>query len=230
MPTWAYILIGLVIAVVVFFVVKSLKKKAGDKKPDPGTGPQKRFDDIVATLTHETPAIRGVFPFVKSRSVLPDQVYQGIKDAFVETHLRAHAIDGFTASVDPADCKILVFPSVRDFDANGNYSPAFQVFFAAGSVYDESEFDKEPGKPGGYTLAAEQVMTVADSSTWTIIPHPDNIWLIAENNSYEYTKNVTSCGLEHILAYKHSLGFYLQTRDHVPSFYNNGNPVSHPIF
>lgn len=220
MQSWHYILIGLAIVAVGWFLIRRSQKAAAVKKMQPIIDAQKRFDDIVLSLKVETkePGL----PTVKSRSPLTVNQNAAIRAAFSDTNARA-AAKGWAETLDPERCRILIFPAVRQNPA------AFQVFFPAGTAYDESEFDQEPGKPGGWTYAVEQVLTAVDAQ-WNVVPDPSNTFIIAEVDNFDEVFESTRNGLQHLLAYKHDLGFYLRSRDHVPSMFNGGDPLSHPIF
>jgi hypothetical protein len=165
-----------------------------------------RQDAIIETLVHETPAVDGQFPNVFSQAPLSAEVKQGIIDAFAERIGRARDLFGWTIGLNPAIYTIYVFPSVRDHSPDGTYSPVFQVFIDAGSWYDGSIYDQEPNSPGGWIFAAEQVLTRGSELT--------NAFVIAMNDSREYTQRAVSYGLDHLFAWHNDRIVYERTKDH----------------
>lgn len=159
---------------------------------------------IIDTLVHRTPATDRL-PTIYSQSPLSAEVLQGVADAFIEREATARA-RGWRNGFTPSDYTMYVFPSVRDHDADGNYSPVFQVFFEAGSWYDGSIYDKEPNSPGGWTYAAERVFTNVEALTDTFV--------IAQNDRRDYTQRAVSYALDHLLAYKNDPDLYERTKDH----------------
>lgn len=159
---------------------------------------------IIDSLVHTEDFLYGT---IKSRSPVSPEVVEGIYDAFQE-RIEKGKERGWTNFQGPFE--ILVFPSVRDWDAYGTYSPSFQVFIDKDSPYWGSEWDR-----GGYVLAAERVITKGDQ--------PTNTFIIAQNDSREYSCTATSNGLDHIFAAKNDWQFYLDTRYHT-------NGVSHPLY
>lgn len=169
------------------------------------TKPASRQDAIIETLIFETPAVPGSFPNVFSQAPLASDLRQGIIDAFAERTATARA-RGWTRGFDPSQYTIYVFPSVRDHDSNGTYSPSFQVFIDAGSWYDGSIYDQEPDSPGGWIFAAEQVFTRGDELT--------NAFVIAMNDSRAYTEVATANALDHLFAWHNDRALYERTKDH----------------
>lgn len=185
------------VATVIYFVTRS-KHVAVAESP---TG----RDAIIATLVHETPAVPGHFPFVRSQVPLTEAVEQGIIEAFYE-RITAAQNKGWANGFDPAAYEILIFPSVRDHNLDGVYSPVFQVFIDPGDPYDNSIYDQVPNSPGGWIFAAEQVLTTGKV--------PKNVFIIAANDSREYTKRVVSYALDHLFAWYNDRELYMATVDH----------------
>jgi hypothetical protein len=175
--------------------------------------PNSRQDAIIETLKYETRPVPGVFPHVRSQAPLSNEVRQGIIDAFVERTAKARVL-GWKDGFDPAEYTILVFPSVRDHNPDGTYSPVFQVFIDAGSWYDGSEYDQDPASPGGYIFAAEQVLTRGSELT--------NTFVIAASDDGAYTQRVVSYALDHLFAAKNDRALYEATKDHSKS---GGHPL-----
>lgn len=141
------------------------------------------------------------FPQVWSAGVLSQDVQDGIEDAFKERQAAARA-KGWVSKLNAVEYTMYVFPSVRDTDLDGNYSPAFQVFLPPGSPYIGSEYDK-----GGWIYAAEQCLTDGNNNL-------TNQFVIAANNSRAYTARVTSYGLDHLFLWHNDRAEYERTKDH----------------
>lgn len=159
--------------------------------------PKDRQQAIIDSLTAAT-VVDGAM--VLSRMALSEDVKQGIKDAFFERTEKAKML-GWTKGFNPADYTIYVFPSVRDIDLDGNYSPVFQVFLLPSDSYIGSVYDH-----GGWIYAAEQIIMNGIA--------PTNKFIITANNSREYTQNAVANGLDHLLAYKNDRALYERTKDH----------------
>lgn len=154
---------------------------------------------IIAKLTHQT--VRPDFPIVFSELPLTVEVIDGITDAFAERIIAAH-LKSWTKGLDPERYTLYVFPSVRDVDLDGNYSPVFQVFLPPGSPYIGSEYDH-----GGWIYAAEQCLTDGNGNL-------TNQFVIAANNSRAYTARATSYGLDHLFLWHNDRAEYERTKDH----------------
>lgn len=205
---WNYLAPILIIGGLVLFILYE-KKLLFFKRLLPVTK-ETRMQKIIDTLVVQTNAISGVFPRVLSQAPLSEQMTAGIKEGFRERIARARDVYGWTAGLDPAGYTILVFPSVRDHDSNGNYAPSFQVFFDKGDPYDGSIYDQEPNSPAGWTFAAEQVLQNNVNGRL----EPVDVFVIAMNDREDYSARVTSYGLDHLFAWKNDRGIYESTKDH----------------
>jgi len=114
-------------------------------------------------------------------------------------------------SINPSEYTVHVFPSARDYDANNVYSPCFKLHIGAGSWYDESDYDQEKGKAGGWIYAAEWVVDLQAKR-----------FVITQNHSEEYTRACIHNGLDHIILFHNDIDWYGRTADH-----SNGG--GHPI-
>ena len=167
-----------------------------------------RTAEVVKTLTVETRLANGCL--VRSQRPLSSEQITGITEAF-------HAMDaaarrnGYTERLEPAHHTIYVFPTAREYDAAGNYSPAFKVYFDRQDEYDETMYDQEPGQPGGWLYAAEQVLDL-----------PHCVFVIAESHNPQFVKESVYNGLDHLILYHNDPNRYYATRFH-------GNGGSHPI-
>lgn len=164
-----------------------------------------REQAIIDSLTY-VEEIGGIT--VKSRDHLPFDVVQGILQGFTETFAKARAL-GYTEGQSFTDYTVLVFPSVRNYDDNGTYSPVFQVFLNPKDPYIGSVYDH-----GGWIYAAERVLTRNGVPTGTFI--------IADNTSREYTARAVTYGLEHLLLFKNDRSRYEATKTHLTG--------GHPLF
>lgn len=197
---------AIILAAVIGYVILAWKMKLFPFKGKViGTVKDGRQQAIIDSLTEYT----YIPPKVYSRSPLSIDIKNGIADAFDERITTAKS-KGWTKGLNPVDYTIYVFPSVRDLDADGNYSPVFQVFLPKGDPYNGSEYDH-----GGWIYAAEQVLTEGDQLTDTFI--------IAANNSREYTQRVVSYALDHLFAYKNDRELYERTKNHA-------NGGQHPLW
>jgi hypothetical protein len=175
-----------------------------------------QMQSIINTLTDDRAAVPGEMPRILARpGKITDEVLAGIREGFRERIAKARDVMGWTYDLDPAQYTVMIFPSVRDYDLDGVYSPVFQTFFNAGNSYDESQYDQEPGKPGGWTYAAEQVLVNGSQLL--------NIFIIAENNTAEYSARVTSYALDHLFPYHNDFDLYSATADHSQG--NNPHPL-----
>lgn len=153
-------------------------------------------------------------PCVIAAHILPDAVTNGIQAAFTERIATAKA-RGWTNNLDPAIYTVKVLPATRTHDSDGNYAPSFAVPFGAGDPYDESIYDQQPNTPGGYLNAAEQVEIKNGK--------PTNVFMIADNDSAEYTKTAVSNGLDHLFAWYNDRALYHATENHA-------NGSAHPLW
>lgn len=224
MTMWSWLLVIGVIALfagLAWFTIWNMNRKAvwhlGNPRDDTALKAQQA---IIDSLTVQTPPKRDAFPFVLSQVPIHENVRQGIIDGFADVTARAKA-KGWLNGFDPSQYTVMLFPSVRDHDADGTYSPVFQVFFKKGTAYDNSIYDQVPNAPGGWIFAAEQVLTTANQQTLKY--EPTNVFMIAMNDQRDYTARVVSYGLEHILSWKNDPAFYEATKDH------SGGGV-HPLF
>lgn len=148
--------------------------------------------------------------FVVSAKTPSTLMQTAIDLAFAEMREIAARL-GFTNKIEPNNYTILVFPSVRDYNADGTYCPSFQVYFQPGDPYDGSVYDQLPNQPGGWTYAAEQVLS------------PDNCtFVIADCENAEYIRASTHNGLDHIYLFFNDRQRYEDTKSHA-------NGGGHPI-
>jgi len=191
------IIIGTIVVLALAYVLIAAKMKLwpwASKVIGSVKGSEQAIIDTLRMMT----IVEGTTVF--SRTALPEEVKQGIIAAFDERVTKARTkgwYGGFNAKY-----RIYVYPSVRDTDPNGNYSPCFQVFLPPGDPYIGSEYDK-----GGYILAAERVLTDGNGN-------PENIFIIAENTSKAYTERVVSYALDHLFAWHNDKDLYYATVDH----------------
>jgi hypothetical protein len=174
-----------------------------------------QMQKIINSLDGNTAAVPGVNPRILHRGALKPEILAGIREGFRERIVKAQTMlkdpanpqSGFwDQGLAPEIYTVMVFPAVRDYSSDGTYSPSFQVFFNPGDPYDESGYDQEPGKPGGWTFAAEQVLTSNG--------FPVDVFIIADNNSEQYSALATANGLDHLFAYKNNQALYESTKDH----------------
>ena len=122
-------------------------------------------------------------------------------------HVRAAAREGFINTISTQTITVLVFPSVREFYENGNYSPSVKVFIDENDSYAGSDYDK-----GGYILAAERVLSFTPF-----------VYIIAEyKQDWEQAKNANFYAYEHALLKLNDEARFQATVDH-----SNGG--GHPI-
>jgi hypothetical protein len=133
--------------------------------------------------------------------------------------------NGYSSDPFPVEnAKVFILPSVRDYDAEGNYSPCFQTWIDPSDNYFNSDWDKMKGwkptfwqrllgvKNTHYILAAEWVIDVTQ-----------NIIAVAE-----YRRDWTNCrnaifhGDEHCAIYRKDRIKYSETADHSST---GGHPI-----
>ena len=212
--TYIALILGLCATLVIFSTA------CGDDKPEKLTAVQ-RQQLIIDSLKEGRSAEPGEMPMILARpGKLTPNLLAGIREGFRERIERARTVMGWENDLAPQSYIVLVFPSVRDYDAEGNYEPSFQVFFDKGNTYDESIWDQEPGKEGGWTYAAEQVLMEyvrdGDQIGW----RPTHVFIIAENDDVLYSANATANGLDHLFAYRNDLNLYYATADHSQGGYH----------
>jgi hypothetical protein len=170
---------------------------------------------IINSLDGNTPAIPGIQPRIMHRGQLKPEILAGIREGFRERAAKAQTMlkdpnnpqSGFwDQGLAPEIYTVMVFPALRDYSSDGTYAPSFQVFFNPGDPYDESIYDQQPNQPGGWTFAAEQVLTSNGV--------PVDVFIIADNNSEEYSALATANGLDHIFAARNNTALYEATKDH----------------
>lgn len=174
-----------------------------------GVNVVKETQAIVDSLVVHTNTPKGVF--VLSQKTMAPEAITAIDEEFDNMFQIAQRL-GYSNKLQHSLYTVLVFPSVKDYDSSGTYSPSFKVYFEAGNAYDETIWDQMPNYPGGWTYAAEWVMDLDQCR-----------FVIADNNSIEYTKNVIHYGLDHLLPYHNDRAFYEATKSHA----QGQNP--HPI-
>lgn len=195
-----YILILSVVVVIGYLILAKTRKLWPFTSQIIGiikTKEQAIIDSLIYIPSWQTEAHPKLYTNIKP----DDVVLQGINDAFNERIAKAKTL-GWTQHLDPNEYTLLIFPSVRDYDDQGTYSPSFQVFLDPNSPYNGSVYDH-----GGYIYAAERCLTdSAGNLTGTFI--------IAANNSKEYTKTAVSNGLDHLFAWYNDRVLYEATKDH----------------
>lgn len=194
-----YVISLAIVAAILGYLVLAYKQRLFPFKPKViGVIRDNRQQAVIDTLREKT-IIGGAV--ILSQAPLSGDVQNGIVDAFIERKDAALA-KGWRAGLSPQNYTIYVFPSVRDTDLDGNYSPVFQVFLPPGSPYVGSEYDK-----GGWIYAAEQCLTDGNGNL-------TNQFVIAANNSRAYTARATSYGLDHLFLWHNDRAEYERTKDH----------------
>ncbi len=192
-----FIIIGVMIALAALVaVIYFFKKKRKDIVTD-------QLQKEIDKLKIETKTPLGVK--VLSQTTRTNEFLQAI-DAGFELYQKIAKQEGYTNRPEPSHFTVLVFPSVKDTDSNGNYAPSFKVFLSKKSSYNGSVYDK-----GGYILAAEQVIGLENG-----------IFAVADNNQFEYCKTAVYNGLEHLLLYYCDRERFHQTADHSQT---GGHPI-----
>lgn len=197
-----YLIIGLALiaAATSFLVWRNIQRKK--------RWAANRVAAVVETLTVETRLDNGCT--VRSQKPLTDVQRYGIAEAFERMDAAARR-NGYEQRLGGENYTIYIFPTARELDADGNYSPAFKVYFDRGDEYDESIYDQEPGKPGGWLYAAEQVIDL-----------PNGVFVIAESHNPQFVIESVYNGLDHLILYHNDQTRYYATRFH-------GNGGAHPI-
>lgn len=113
--------------------------------------------------------------------------------------------------INPAEYTVHIFASARDYNADNVYSPCFKLYISAGSWYDESDYDQEKGKAGGWIYAAEWVVDLQAKR-----------FVITQNNSATYTRECIHNGLDHIVLFHNDIDWYGRTADHSSG---GGHPI-----
>lgn len=196
------IVLIIIAALAVGYILYAARAKKWPFASESTVGTKSRQQAIIETLKHKF-EVHGAVVF--SQAPLPNAVTDGIANAFFE-RIAAARVKGWQNGLDPHNYTIFVFPSVRDHDADGTYSPCFPVFIDAGDPYDNSIYDQEPNSPGGYIFAAEQVLMTGQI--------PQNKFIIAMNDKRDYSARVTSYALDHLFAWHNDRDLYNRTADH----------------
>ena len=184
------------VAALVIFLL--MRKKA--KKTDIVT---ERLQAEIDKLTGRTTTPLGVV--ILSDSPRSEQFIAAV-DAGFRLYQKIAEQEGYKNYPAPEHFTVLVFPAVTETDSSGNYSPSFKVFLSPTDPYNGSVYDK-----GGYVWAAEQVIGL-----------DDGIFAVAENNNFEYCKNATYNGLEHLLLWYCDRQRFEATKDHSQT---GGHPI-----
>lgn len=198
-----FIVIMVVCIVAAAFIYRWWQKRRAAKKSS-----AMRMQEIIDSLVVQTITPHNVF--VLSRNPLSEERQAAIDAAFDRMVTNASRI-GYTNFLDPANYTIMVFPSVRDYNAEGVYCPSFQVFIEPGSSYDDSQYDQEPDKEGGWIYAAEQVVDL-----------DRGIFIIADAEQAGYTTDSVYNGLDHIVLWHNDRPRYDATWDHSQG---GGHPI-----
>lgn len=204
MKTEDIICIGIFAAIVLFVVWwKVFRKRAATVTPED----QSLIDQIMADSFHTvTPA--GVYLMTGKP---PSDVLVESVDAEVASFVEIQNRLGYQDVITGERMTVLVFPSVRDYASDGSYCPSFKVYFGPGDAYDESMYDQEPGKPGGWTFAAEEVLDLEYCK-----------FVIAESEDPTFIRSAVHNGLDHVVLYHNDRARYEATKSHA-------NGGSHPI-
>jgi hypothetical protein len=171
---------------------------------------REQFNKIVESLV-----ITKVFPSglkVKSAKPISDSFATAFSYAFERRLPELAAAYGWENAINPAEYTVYVFPVVREYDENNQYSPAFKVPIDSSDPYANSDYVKTDEDGNLYILAAEQVVD-ADNKIF-IVAHYEANWQQSVDAIY--------FGIEHILAYHNDPELYLQTRDHSQG---GGHPI-----
>lgn len=187
-----------VVAVSIYFATKKKKSVQAD-----------RTQQLIDSLIVQTVTTAGVF--VLSRKELTQTVKEAIDGAFFHMQVIATRLN-YTNRVAASDYTILIFPSERDYNADGVYCPSFKVYFNENDSYDESIWDKQPGTPGGYTLASEWVVDLEGCR-----------FAMAESENDQFVRDCVHYGLDHLYLYFNDRERYEATKSHADG------TVNHPI-
>lgn len=157
---------------------------------------------------------------VQSAQALPAEQLRGVEAAFDlgEAQTIVHNLQN---QIGRGGYTVFVVKSERDFNAEGNYAPAFAVPILCsklyngayndpycGSIYDKGAFSVNGQliEHINYVLAAERVVTEDGQF---------NKWLVADYRGqmidFMFAVNF---GFEHCALRRHDIGQYLQTADH----------------
>ncbi len=130
-----------------------------------------RIEAVAGKVAYTTPGGREVFTSLKldpKMLVCLDLAWK-LKDAALKAN--GYPPENF------APGKVFVLPSIREVDAGGNYSPAFQTWIDPSNSYYNSDWDQLKGwkpsfwkrllghKPTHYILAAEWVVDLDQNTT-----------------------------------------------------------------
>lgn len=196
------ILIAVAFAVGVFLFMRKSKQKVIESND------QRLMLDMVNSLEYRT-LTEGQPEIWSYRELSPGEM-QTIRNAFdtcerIATH---YGYDGSSgrANVARAACTVCVVPSIRDYNADGVYSPSFKVPISTSNPWYNTDYMKLDERGNPYILAAERVL---DQS---IEGNRMNRWLVASSPlNLQYFSDAVINGFEHCLLFHCDLDRFAAT-------------------
>ncbi|HKX84574.1 MAG TPA: hypothetical protein VJL58_10180 [Pyrinomonadaceae bacterium] len=228
MEWWHWLLLIGIVAAIVFMVLRWRgKKKEKQAEVEKKQAAIDRKIALYNTLTDRHGPVAGRTPAVASRPGVWNSVYEeGIFQGFLKINTEGAKYNwgpAHTPILKPEDFAIRILPRVGTFDG----VPAFAEYFEEGNPYDESDFDQERGKPGGYVLAVES-LDLEKYPNWEIGPARNNTFNLVETDDVNQVRDFVYNALEHYYTYAVDAALGRSFRDHVRTMWNPV-PSSHPF-
>ena len=181
-------------AVIALAFILYFRRENVRAKQSPATQKKQAIIDSLKVQTRTASGVR------TSARQTPAAAFLAAIDEAFDLGDKLCASKGWTNKIDRSRAEVLIFPSVRDFDSNNNYNPAFQVFLEPNDPYNGSIYDK-----GGYILAAEEVLQLQNPVVFVVADYYQN---------FDDARRANFHGIEHCLYEMNAPARHAEIKDH----------------